>query len=104
VKLAVGFAVAGTLAAGVAQAGGTEDVAAGRALAERLCARCHAIEGPGPVAAAPPLGGFARRWPIESLAEAMAEGLTVGHGPMPEFVFSDAEIDALLAYLESVQE
>jgi mono/diheme cytochrome c family protein len=81
-------------------------VAEGQAIAERLCARCHAIAGPGPgpVATAPLFSGFARRWPIESLAEALAEGLTVGHGPMPEFTFTTAEIDALIAYLQSVQE
>jgi hypothetical protein len=40
------------------------------------------------------------------LAEALAEGIVTGHGPirMPEFVFSPEEIDDLLAYLRSVQE
>jgi hypothetical protein len=37
-------------------------------------------------------------------AEAMAEGLVVGHGPMPEFVFTEEEIDGMLAYLNSVQD
>jgi mono/diheme cytochrome c family protein len=37
------------------------------------------------------------------LAEAMAEGLVIGHGPMPEFTFTPEEIDDLLAYLHSVQ-
>jgi hypothetical protein len=56
------------------------------------------------LAKAPPFSGFARKWPVEYLAEAMAEGLTVGHGPMPEFVFNPEEIGGLLAYLDSIQE
>jgi len=82
------------------------DVAAGRAMAERLCSRCHAIAGPGPspLAQAPLFSRFGRQFRVDDLAEAMAEGLVVGHGPMPEFVFTPDEIDDLLAYLNSVQE
>jgi mono/diheme cytochrome c family protein len=80
----------------------------GHAMAQRLCARCHAISGPGPspVAQAPPFSTFERNWPVEYLAEALAEGIVTGHGPvqMPVFVFTPDEIDDLLAYLESVQE
>jgi mono/diheme cytochrome c family protein len=81
------------------------DAAAGQAMAERLCARCHAISGPGPgpLAQAPPFSSFERKWPVYYLAEAMAEGLVIGHGPMPEFTFAAKEIDDLLAYLHSVQ-
>ena len=81
------------------------DAAAGGALAERLCARCHSISGPGPspLTQAPPFSGFERKWPVYYLAEAMAEGLVIGHGPMPEFTFNPEEIDDLLAYLHSVQ-
>jgi hypothetical protein len=43
---------------------------------------------------------------VEYLAEALAEGIVTGHGPvrMPAFVFEPEEIDDLLAYLEPVQE
>lgn len=89
-----------------ATAGG--DAAQGRQLAARLCAGCHAVagEGPSPVADAPPFSGLARKWPIEHLAEALAEGIVTGHRGdvrMPEFVFEPEQIDSLLAYLESVQ-
>jgi mono/diheme cytochrome c family protein len=96
----------GALAASVETDGTPEgDVAAGRAMAERLCARCHAIAGPGPspLAQAPLFSGFERKWPVEYLAEAMAEGLVIGHGPMPEFIFTPEEIDDMIAYLHSVQ-
>lgn len=80
----------------------------GRDIAAANCAGCHAIAGPGPSpeAAAPPFSTFAQRYPIESLAEALAEGIVVGHGEgvaMPEFVLDPPDIGALLAYLESVQ-
>ena len=62
--------------------------------------------GPSPVAQAPPFSTFEREWPVEYLAEALAEGIVTGHGPvrMPAFVFEPEEIDDLLAYLVSVQE
>jgi mono/diheme cytochrome c family protein len=76
-------------------------------MAERLCSRCHAIsgDGPSPVAAAPTFATLGRRYPVHYLAEAFAEGIATGHGPirMPEFVFEPEEIDDLMAYLESVQ-
>lgn len=81
---------------------------AGAELAERHCARCHAVaSGPSPVADAPAFSGLARKWPIEYLAEALAEGIVTSHRhdvEMPEFVFSPDEIDDLLAYLDSIQE
>jgi cytochrome c len=80
----------------------------GRSMAERLCARCHAISGrgPSPVAQAPAFSTFERKWPVNFLAEALAEGIVIGHGPiqMPVFVFTPEEIDDLLLYLKSVQE
>jgi len=98
-------------AAGSARAGGGEDPAlieAGRVLATVNCARCHAISGPGPgpVAQAPLFSRFARDWPVGQMAEALAEGIVTGHGPvrMPEFTFTPDQIDALLAYIDSVQE
>jgi cytochrome c len=38
------------------------------------------------------------------LAEALAEGLSVGHPDMPELVFEPDQIAAILAYLKSIQE
>lgn len=84
-----------------------QEVAQGRALAERLCSGCHAIAGagPSPVAQAPPFSRLGHSIDIDSLAEALAEGILTGHGPveMPEFVLSPEEIDGLLAFLHSVQ-
>jgi cytochrome c len=70
------------------------------------CARCHAIArtGESPRSAAPPFRTLSRNYPIEGLAESLAEGLSVGHPDMPEFVFQPDEIAGILAYLKSIQE
>jgi mono/diheme cytochrome c family protein len=76
----------------------------GRAIATAKCARCHAIgtEGPSPVALAPPFRLLPQRYPVDHLAEALAEGIVVGHPMMPEFAFDPPEIDALLSYIGSL--
>ena len=78
----------------------------GQELLTAKCSGCHAIgrTGPSPRSAAPPFRTLAQKYPIESLAEALAEGLSVGHPDMPEFVFEPAEIGAILDYLKSIQE
>ncbi len=78
---------------------------AGAALAERLCGACHAVgaRDRSPHSDAPAFRTLGDAYPIEHLAEALAEGIMVGHPDMPVFQLSTDEIDALLAYLESVQ-
>ena len=83
----------------------SDQIEAGRDIAEQLCARCHAVgaEGESPHDDAPPFRTFAEKWPVEHLGEALAEGITVGHADMPEFVLQPDEIDAFIAYLESLE-
>ena len=77
----------------------------GRALVERHCSRCHAIDmtGSSPHPEAPPFRTVGPRYPIGSLAEALAEGLVTGHPDMPEFMFEVHDVGAILAYLQSIQ-
>jgi cytochrome c len=81
------------------------DPVAGQRIAEAECSKCHAIgkEGASPLPAAPPFRTFAKKWPVEDLQEALAEGMSVGHGPMPEFIFEPEEVFDLIAYLLTVQ-
>lgn len=76
----------------------------GRAIAEKNCARCHSIEreGPSPLPLAVPFRELPRRYPVRQLGEALAEGIVTGHPDMPEFTFEPPQIEALLAYLESL--
>lgn len=78
----------------------------GKAILSQQCARCHAIErqGPSPLAGAPPFRDVHRKHPIDQLAEAFAEGIVTGHPAMPEFIFSPEEIDAILAYLATLED
>jgi len=79
----------------------------GRQLAERMCAGCHAL-APGqasPVPQAPSLTRISERYPVDSLAESLAEGVVTGHNGMrmPEFQLTTDQINDLLAYLGSIQ-
>jgi mono/diheme cytochrome c family protein len=78
----------------------------GQAILATNCSRCHAIDRTGPSRhpEAPPFRTLGQRYPIESLAEALAEGLMTGHPDMPEFVFEIDEVSEILAYLASIQE
>lgn len=73
----------------------------GEVLITKNCARCHAIGATGESThkEAPPFRQVVTRYPLENLAEALAEGIVSGHPDMPEFVFQPDEIDAILAYL-----
>jgi mono/diheme cytochrome c family protein len=92
-----------SFAAGMAAAR-SPDVERGKAIAERLCARCHSVTpaGDSPVVLAPPFRQLPQRYPIEHLAEALAEGIVTGHPDMPQFKFSPPEIDALLGFIDSL--
>ena len=85
--------------------GSDADIAAGRLFAEQNCARCHAIgpSGVSPFEQAPPFRTFRSLWPLESLEEALAEGIVVGHPDMPEFTLTPKQIDDFIGYLESIQ-
>jgi cytochrome c len=78
----------------------------GRVLVQRNCSRCHAIglEGVSPNPEAPPVRTLSSRYPVEDLAEALAEGIVSGHPEMPIFVFSPHDVDAIIDYLQSIQE
>ena len=81
-------------------------VVRGEVIASELCSSCHAIglTGESLHPDAKPFRLFSRNYPIETLAEPLAEGIVVGHPDMPAWSFEPDEIDALLAYLESVQQ
>jgi hypothetical protein len=47
---------------------------------------------------------LSRKYKIEGLAEALAEGLSTGHPDMPEFVFAPEDVGAIIDYLQSIQQ
>jgi len=90
--------------AGESQAQSRTDIAAGRQIAERICAHCHAIglHGQSTHPDAPPFRQIAAKGNFENLEEALGEGIVVGHPDMPQFRFKPQEVGALIAYLKSL--
>ena len=77
----------------------------GKTFALNNCARCHAIErvGQSPLKIAPPFRTLHKRYPIETLAESLAEGIQTGHPTMPEFQLDPDQIHDLLSYLKTLE-
>jgi cytochrome c len=77
----------------------------GQRLAEVNCSRCHAIgrTGDSPLPIAPPFRTLHTRYPVENLAEALAEGIMTGHPSMPEFRLEPDQIENLIAYLKTLE-
>lgn len=77
----------------------------GRAIAQQNCSSCHAIGATGESTApeAPPFRTLSANYRVETLEEALAEGISVGHPAMPQFEFAPDDVDALIAYLQSIQ-
>lgn len=69
------------------------------------CSRCHAVDkvGPSPLSVAPPFRDLHRRYPVDVLAEAFAEGIRTGHPSMPEFRLDPGQIGDVIAYLKSLE-
>ena len=73
-------------------------------LAMANCARCHAIDkiSPSPLALAPPFRDLHLRYPVESLAESLAEGIVTGHQNMPEFRLDPGQVGDFIDFLKSL--
>jgi mono/diheme cytochrome c family protein len=77
----------------------------GQAYAKANCSRCHAIDrrSESPLGAAPPFRTLHKRYPVETLGEALAEGIYTGHAEMPAFELNPEEIHDLLSYLKTLE-
>jgi len=79
------------------------DAAAGERLARQWCANCHVIDGGAP-AATVPQGPPSFRTIAQHLAPgALAAFLSRPHGAMPDLALTRAEIDDLVAYIQSLK-
>lgn len=80
--------------------------ARGAAIAEDNCSSCHSIgrSGDSPLSEAPPFRRLSQHFPVADLQEALGEGISVGHPAMPHFAFAPEDVDALILYLESIQD
>lgn len=105
--IAIGFIAASALAAfgsePIAQVSPREQ--RGQTFARANCAMCHAIDkvSPSPLSIAPPFRELHLRYPVETLEEALGEGLVTGHPNMPEFKLEADQVGDFIAFLKSLE-
>src|SRR3954453_7446944 len=77
----------------------------GKTFAINNCARCHSIDKvtQSPLKIAPPFRTLHQRYPVETLGEALAEGIETGHPTMPAFQLDPDQIHDLLSYLKTLE-
>ena len=77
----------------------------GRDIAEAQCAGCHAVGayGDSPNPASPTFRTVLSRYRADVLRDELIAGIQVTH-PMPNFQFNPQGVDALIAYLQSIQQ
>lgn len=80
-------------------------VARGLALAETRCGACHAVgdTDESRLAAAPAFRDLHKKYAVEGLAEALAEGIVTAHPDMPQAEFAPDEIGDFLSYLSAFE-
>ena len=86
-------------------AGLEPDAQRGQVFVRANCSQCHSIDkvSPSPLNIAPPFRTLHLSYPVEHLAEALAEGITTGHPTMPEFKLDPGQIGDVIAYLKSLE-
>jgi cytochrome c len=97
--------LAAALLLAVTHSAAAQDVKHGEELLLRDCGSCHAVgkTGNSPKREAPAFRTLGQRYPVESLEEALGEGIMSGHPDMPEFTFDADDVGAIIAYLKSIQ-
>jgi mono/diheme cytochrome c family protein len=88
--------------AGPSQASNPEQ---GKRLALTYCAKCHSTDkvSPSPLKIAPPFRTLHERYPVDTLQEALAEGIVTGHPTMPQFSFDADQVGDFIAYLKTLE-
>ena len=79
---------------------------AGKAFAQANCSHCHSIDKvtQSTLAIAPPFRTLHQRYKVESLEEALAEGIMTGHPSMPEFKLDPGQIGDFIAFLKTLEQ
>ena len=77
----------------------------GRTFVQANCSRCHAVDrvSQSPLTIAPPFRTLHLRYPVENLAEALAEGIRTGHPTMPAFQLDPGQITDVISYLKTLE-
>jgi cytochrome c len=104
---ALKYRIAAALALALAGPAQAQSPAAQRGLTfvRTNCAQCHAVDkiSASPLRIAPPFRGLHHMYAVESLEEALAEGISTGHPTMPEFRLDPGQIGDVIAYLKTLE-
>jgi tetratricopeptide (TPR) repeat protein len=76
----------------------------GQHLVEAHCSGCHAVgrDGASPNPKAPRFRALHLRHPIQALREPLTRAIAARHDEMPQFALPDAQIDTIVAYINSL--
>ena len=58
---------------------------------------------PSPLKIAPPFRDLHKKYPVDTLQEALAEGISTGHPTMPEFRLEPDQVNDVISYLKSLE-
>lgn len=77
----------------------------GQTFVRANCGNCHATDrvSASPLKVAPPFRELHLRYPVESLQEALVEGVRTGHANMPEFQLDPGQASDVIAYLKTLE-
>ena len=72
----------------------------GQTFVRANCSTCHATDkvSASPLKIAPPFRELHLRYPVESLQEALVEGIRTGHANMPEFRLDAGQASDVIAF------
>ena len=95
----------GLLLPGVAAAQMSPREQRGQTFVRANCSKCHATDkiSDSPLKIAPPFRQLHLRYPVESLQEALVEGIRTGHVNMPEFRLDPGQASDVIAYLKTLE-
>ena len=81
-----------------------QDVAQGKAMAERWCANCHVVSGSATTGSANGLPTFPALAGDTRVTEGtLRAAMSAQHGRMPDFSLTKREQDNLVAYIQSLR-
>ena len=80
-----------------------QSIRRGKLFARANCSYCHSIDkvSRSPRRDAPPFRSLHKKYPVETLEDALAEGMSTGHPRMPEFRLDPGEVGDFISFLKS---
>ena len=82
-----------------------QSIRRGKSFAQAICSQCHSIDRTtrSPRTAAPPFRMLHKQYPVETLEDALGEGLSTGHPRMPEFRLDPGQVGDFISFLKSLE-